>query len=145
MRAISEEVEIHASAERVWSILTDGARYPEWNPFILKLEGELRPGGRLDVLLRPPGSRAMGFHPNVLAFRGPRELRWLGHVGVRGIFDGEHSFELIDGSAGSVRFIQSERFSGVLVPLFGTVIRRAKEGFGLMNAALKARAENTDG
>jgi uncharacterized protein YndB with AHSA1/START domain len=34
MKELHSEIEIDASAERVWAILTDFASYPRWNPFI---------------------------------------------------------------------------------------------------------------
>jgi uncharacterized protein YndB with AHSA1/START domain len=34
MKELHTEIEIDASAERVWDILTDFASYPQWNPFI---------------------------------------------------------------------------------------------------------------
>ena len=43
--------------------------------------------------------------------------------------------------AGGVRFVHRERFRGILVPLFGGVIRKAESGFEEMNQALKALAE----
>jgi uncharacterized protein YndB with AHSA1/START domain len=32
MRELRDEIEIEATPERVWEILTDFAAYPEWNP-----------------------------------------------------------------------------------------------------------------
>jgi hypothetical protein len=34
MRLIDTAIDIHASAARVWSILTDFSAYSAWNPFI---------------------------------------------------------------------------------------------------------------
>lgn len=70
-----------------------------------------------------------------------RELRWLGRVLLPGIFDGEHSFRIEPAGEGRVRFVQAERFSGVLVPLFGKTLEKTKAGFIAMNEALKERAE----
>jgi uncharacterized protein YndB with AHSA1/START domain len=36
MRHISHSIEIDASPERAWAILTDIQSFPSWNPFITK-------------------------------------------------------------------------------------------------------------
>jgi hypothetical protein len=75
-----------------------------------------------------------------------RELRWIGSLGVPGIFDGEHTFRIESISANRVRFVQEERFSGVLAPLILRVVRESTlQGFEAMNRALKSRAEGTTG
>lgn len=84
----------------------------------------------------------MTFRPRVLVAERPRELRWLGHLLAPGIFDGEHRFAIRPISANRVLFEQSERFTGLLVPLFRRKLDRdTKRGFEQMNAALKQRAE----
>jgi uncharacterized protein YndB with AHSA1/START domain len=42
MREIRTEIDIRASTDRVWEVLTDLERYPEWNPFITRAGGDLR-------------------------------------------------------------------------------------------------------
>jgi hypothetical protein len=138
---ISREIEIDASPEAVWAVLADTNAYPEWNPFVRRLEGDLTTGAKLEARIEAPGGRAMTFRPTVLAAEPGRELRWLGRVLLPGVFDGEHSFRLEPLAGGRTRFVQSERFSGVLVrPLRGT-LAKTERGFELMNEALKARVE----
>ncbi len=137
------EIEIHATPERVWNILTDFAAYPEWNPFIPRIEGSATVGSRLDVRLQPPGGRAMSFRPRVVAVEPAHELRWLGHLAVPGLFDGEHGFRIEAMGPDRVRFTQEERFSGFLVPVLLRMVRAGTiKGFEAMNQALKARAES---
>ena len=45
-RRISHAIEIEATPAAVWTILTDLESLPTWNPFILKIDGELRTGVR---------------------------------------------------------------------------------------------------
>jgi hypothetical protein len=144
MRELRTQIEVEATPERVWEILTDFDAYPEWNPFIQRIEGDAAPGSKLEVRIEPPGGRAMTFKPTVLEVAPGQELRWLGRVLAPGLFDGEHSLRIepIDGSR--VRFVQAERFTGVLVPVLGKSLEKTQRGFTAMNEALKRRAEATD-
>ena len=142
MKTLHTAIEIDAPAERVWGILTDLAAYPAWNPFIRRIAGDLAPRARLEVRLEPPGGMAITLRPAVLAVDAGRELRWLGSLGVRGLFDGEHRLALEPLGAGRVRFVQEEQFTGVLVPFLARSLEQhTRPGFLAMNRALKARAE----
>lgn len=140
MRLIDTDVEIAAPPLRVWNVLTDFARFPEWNPFIVRIDGSPEPGARLRVEIKPPGRSAMAFSPTVLAARPGKELRWRGRLLLPGIFDGEHAFEL-EQRGNICAFRQSERLTGLLVPLLGGALAATERGFQAMNIALKKRAE----
>jgi len=75
MKEIRTEIEIEASAERIWQTLTDFAAFPEWNPFIRRASGEVKTGARLEVYIQPSGARGMTFRPTVLKAEPNRELR----------------------------------------------------------------------
>jgi hypothetical protein len=142
MKTLHTQIDIDAPAERVWDALTNIADYPTWNPFMPHLAGTLAPGERLEVRLEPPGGAAMTFRPTVLAVEPSRELRWVGRLLIPGLFDGEHQFEIHPLGPGRVRFVQKERFTGVLVPLFARSLDdHTLCGFNAMNAALKERVE----
>jgi hypothetical protein len=138
-------ITINARPEKVWSILTDFSRYPEWNPFIKSITGIAEPGRTITARIEPPGSAGMTFKPVVLTFEPNREFRWLGHLLVKGLFDGEHSFELTENPDGTTRFVQREKFTGILVPLFQKQLdRNTKSGFELMNGKLKELSESRE-
>ncbi len=141
-KEIRTEIVIQASPEKVWAILTDFGKYPEWNPFIKSVTGEVAVGKKISILLAPPESSEMTFSPTVLAFEPNKELRWLGHFWFTGLFDGEHKFELIDNGNGTTTFRQSEEFGGILVMFFSTTLDvNTVNGFKLMNEKLKELAE----
>jgi hypothetical protein len=142
MRELHSEIEIQASPERVWEVLTDLAAYREWNPFIVRAAGQPVVGGRLELHMRLPGRRPTTFRPVVLAAEPGRQLRWLGRLLVPGLFDGEHGFTLEAAGPGRVRLTQRERFRGLLArPVMARIAKPTQEGFHQMNQALKARAE----
>lgn len=141
-KQLRAEIEIDATPERVWQILTDFAAYPDWNPFITRASGTARVGQHLTNRLQPPGGRAMTFRPTVLEADPGRRLRWLGRLLVPGVFDGEHSFTIQPLGERRVRFIQQEQFRGILVPLLARSLdQRTLPAFEQMNQALKRRAE----
>jgi len=141
MKQIETEILINAAPARVWSILTDFEHHPTWNPFIKSISGEQVPGEKLTVFMQPPDGSGMTFKPVVLVFTENKEFRWKGKLGVSGIFDGEHYFKLIDQHNGQTKFIHGEKFSGILIPFMGAILNQTKDGFELMNQALKAESE----
>ncbi|MGE4294568.1 MAG: SRPBCC family protein [Campylobacterales bacterium] len=137
---INTEILIRATPERIWAILTDFARYGEWNPFIKQISGKAEAGAKLIVRIQPPGKGAMTFKPTVLEAAPGRKLEWLGHLWIPGLFDGRHSFT-IEPAENGCHLIHSETFSGLLLPLVKNSLDATRAGFEAMNAALKARAE----
>ncbi len=141
-KEISSQILIHASPEKIWLILSDFINYPNWNPFIVSIAGELKKGAHISVKLKPEGSSAMQFTPEILELENNKVFCWKGKLGIKGLFDGEHRFELKPNQNGDTLFIQSEKFSGILVPLFRKMIDSAtKRSFESMNNKLKQLAE----
>lgn len=139
------ELEIEAPPARVWSVLTDFSAYHEWNPFITTVTGDARVGERLVVTMNPPESDEASFSPRVLVVDPPYELRWRGHLLVKGIFDGEHFFQCKETPSGTTRFVHGEDFGGFLVKFVGNKLRNVARGFVYMNEALKRRVEGRPG
>ena len=144
MKELRTEIEIQASDQRLWQLLTDFANFPQWNPFIRQAKGEAKVGARLEILIQPSGTTGMTFKPVVLNVEPNRELRWLGRLLMPGLFDGEHIFTIETLQANRIRFTQREVFTGLLVPLFASSLNTdTRRGFEEMNQALKSRAQQT--
>ncbi len=135
------QIDIHATPAQIWRVLTDFASYPEWNPFIRQIEGEVVAGERLRIRIQPPGQGAMRFTPRLVEVAPEQSLRWLGHWLVPGLLDGEHHFELLPQGPGTTRLVHSETFSGLIVGLLRRRLAHTRQGFEAMNHSLKTRAE----
>jgi hypothetical protein len=141
-KEIKTQIQINASPEKVWQVLTDFENQGKWNPFIRSITGSVNKGNKIKVVLGPQGSKPMTFKPTVLAFDQNREFRWLGNLLFPGIFDGEHIFQLLENEDGSTTFIHGEKFKGILVGLMAKKLdTEIKTGFEGMNQALKGQVE----
>lgn len=142
MDELYSDIEIDAPTGVVWRLLADLDRYAEWNPFMQRAGGQLQVGEQIEVYLKPPDGMGMTIKPRLLEVQPGRELRWLGHLGLPGLFDGEHIFALEPLDDGRVCFVQRERFRGILASLLLRWIGQdTLAGFEAMNRALKAEAE----
>jgi hypothetical protein len=134
--------EIEAPAEHVWQILTDFARYPEWNPFIRRIDGEPVRRAPLNLLIQPDGARARRFRPRIVTFRPPKELRWRARARLPGLFQGEHRFVVEHLGPERSRLIHEQRVRGLVVPFLRAHLEApVRRGFDAMNVALKQLAE----
>lgn len=141
MKKIETEILINSKPEKVWEVLTNFEKHSEWNPFIQSISGIPKTGEQLLVKIQPPDGQLMTFKPLVLRFEQNKEFRWLGKLLFKGLFDGEHYFKLSGNDNGTTRFIHGEKFSGLLVGLLGKTLDKTKNGFELMNEAIKNECE----
>ena len=141
MKELRTEIEIQASPEKVWQILTALDKWPEWNPFISSALGKAEVGAKVDISV-PSGSKKMVLHCKVIRVEPNRELCWKYHVLLPALFEGEHSFTIEPLGSNRVHFIDREIFHGWLVPLQAKDIdTNSRGGFEAMDKALKARVE----
>ena len=142
MKELNNELEINASAERVWHVLTDFAQFPQWNPFIQRVSGEPTTGAQLEVRIQPSGTHGTTIRPTVLKAEQNRELRWIGHWLTPGLLDDEHIFTIEPLAADRVRFTQREIFTGFFAAFHARSRNTdTRRGFREMAQALKLRAE----
>jgi len=142
MKHIQTDITIAADSKTVWEVLTNFENYPNWNPFIKSITGEVIKGGKLQTEITPPNRKLMKFTPTLLTVDPEKELRWLGSGPIKGLFDGEHYFKIIDQGNGTVKFEHGEVFTGILVGLMPKVLVDTKLGFEQMNDAFKEVCES---
>lgn len=137
MKHLYTEIVIDQPLKNVWQALTDFEKYPQWNSFLTKVDGELRVGSRLKVCATPPRSVSRVFYPVILSVNEGHEFRWLGQLFLPGILDGEHIFTLKVLDKNKTLFIHREEFSGLIVPLHQRVrLAGTRKGFIAMNEDL---------
>ncbi|MEU9201030.1 SRPBCC domain-containing protein [Streptomyces sp. NPDC048332] len=143
---LTTSIEIEASSDEVWQVLTDLPAYPQWNPFMTSIEvtsqgHRLEEGATLRNVMHDRTGDSV-FTPEVLTLEPGRELRWLGRMGPGWIADGEHRFVIEEIGDGRVRLTQSEAFTGVAVPFAKGKLRTdTLPQFRAMNEALARRVE----
>jgi hypothetical protein len=139
---IEASMRIESSPERVWQVLTAFEEYRRWNPFIEDVDGDLRVGARLNVVLHPPGGARFAGPATVRVATAPVELSWVQRFTFPGLFDREHTFVIRHENARSCRFLHRMSCSGVLLPLLWPGLEsKLTQGCEAMNAALKQSAE----
>ncbi len=137
---IRTEVEIAAPAAQVWRVLTDFPRYPEWNPFMSAVEGDLVEGNRLRVTLTAADGSEWREKPTIIRVQPERELRLSRHMLFAGLFDSEHFFQL-QSRDGATVLVHAGNFGGLLLSYMGRTVTQRARGFVGMNQALKKRVE----
>lgn len=134
---IETKITINSTSSEVWKVFSDFSNYPNWNPFVKSLTGDIKEGSQISIVLPD-----MNFKPTVLKFEKDKELRWVGKLLFKGLFDGEHYFCLEDNGNGTTSFVHGENFSGILVgPFKKKLMNETRNGFIEMNEKLKEQVE----
>jgi hypothetical protein len=142
LEQIRTEIEINSPPLRVWEILTDFVRYPQWNPFILEIKGVVSPGATVPYRFEFPRGLRVWAHAKILQFEPEKELRWTAHFLTPSVFNGEHYFTITPTSGSNSVFRHGEIFSGLTLPIVWPILRAyGPEIYESLNKALKQRAE----
>ena len=135
------EVEIDAPVSHVYRVLTDFFSYPDWNPFLTSISGELAVGQHLNVEMSLPEGKTYLLEPRVTQVTENAELAWCGRFVFPALLEAEHFFKLSERGAALTRVVQGQNFSGFLLRFAGHELTLAARGCVYMNQALKKRAE----
>lgn len=140
MKEYHTEIVIDAPREKVWGVLTDFDAYPEWNPLVEWLKGDLREGGAIEMFIKPLDR---SFKATLKTFKDGTEFAWLGVQGAAWIVSGEHYYRLEDVDASTTKLLHGEYFRGIGTAFIGrSLLERMESTFNEHNRALKERVEN---
>ena len=130
---------IHASPDRVWSLLTDAAAFPRWNSTVTSIEGQIAEGQTLT--LKVPTAPERTFKPKVSRVEPGRSMIW--SDGMAPMFKGVRTFTLTPNADGSTEFSMKEEFSGLMLPMIKGSLPDFAPVFEAYAADLKRAAEGS--
>ena len=139
MKYFEAESVINAAPEKVWPVLTDGARFPEWDSGIDRVEGTIAPGATIKLYVKVDPGRA--FPLKVSQFAPPRRMVFTGGMPL-GLFKGVRTYTLRP-EGGGTRFHMREEYTGPLLPMIWGSIPNLGPSFQQFARGLKARVEQS--
>lgn len=128
---------IRAPADKIWKILMDTAKYPEWDPHCDRIEGAPALGTTLRAYTKLSPGRA--FPAKVTTLDAARKMVWTGGMPL-GLFKGERTF-LLEPADGGTAFTVREAFTGPLLFMLRRSIPDMTGPFRDFADGLKRRAE----
>ncbi len=129
---------IQASPDAIWSILTDGSKYGDWDSGVERVKGKIAKGEKITVVSKISPGQA--FPLTVAEFIAPQLMVWSGGMPF-GLFKGVRTFSLEVKDQGTTRFTMREEFSGPLLPLIWGTMPDLGPSFEQFANGLKQRAE----
>ena len=124
---------IDADAATVWGILTNASDFANWNSTIVKLEGDIKTGEKIQLTSTLDPSRT--FKLKVKEMVPNEKLVW-------GDGLGERVYTLVKEGSGT-RFTMTERIGSFMFPMFAGKIPSFDESFEKFTADLKKTAEGS--
>ena len=138
------QITIKSSPAEVWSMLTDVDKYPEWHPYIKKIEGKLDKQSKIKVTYKKNDTEEGVFSAYIIDNEVNKKLSWGGSLGF--IFNAKHYYSIEAVGTDSVKLIQGEYWRGVFGGMYGKKIYvDTARKFELMNNKLKFILENKAG
>ncbi len=131
---------INAGPEKVWSVLTDGDKFAEWDSGIDRVEGKIAPGSTIRLYVKVNPGRA--FPLKVTSFAPPSRMVFTGGMPL-GLFKGVRTYTLGPDGSGGTRFQMREEYTGPLLGMIWKTIPDLGPSFQQFANGLKARAETT--
>jgi hypothetical protein len=144
MLTAEASVEIAAPIERVWQIMLDTARYGEWNPFVVRIEGEARMGGELMLHVRWPSGGGAKSPERITQLEPPASgramlvYRFEGLLASIGAVSGDR-VQSLEAVGDRTRYFTREEFRGWLS--WALPLAKVQAGFDAHAASLKSHAE----
>ena len=136
---VDVRINIKASQERIWNLLTNAGDYPKWNSTILSAQGRIALHEEIKVKTTLDATRT--YKLRVVEFSPPSRMVWTD--GTAPFLRGVRTFTLTQRLDGSTDFRRVDVYAGLLFPLVAGSLPDFKAVFELLAAELKAEAEKS--
>jgi hypothetical protein len=142
---ITATVEIAATPEHVWAVLTDLASYSQWHPVFRSVTGQLAAGSKLTITTtHPTTGRTMNAKVTVQTVEPDTELRWASKMAGLPISDRRF---LLSPSSGGTLLVQAGTYRGLggsrgRSRSTAKSISRIQDAYAAINQAIKQQAES---
>jgi hypothetical protein len=141
MKQYHTSITINGTLNNVWAALTRFKDYPDWNPIVGKLEGEMKAGNKISTYIVPLKET---YFPVLLRYDENREMLWRGAMGAKFLLAAKHYYRLEAISETQTELQHGEYFTGIfsyfLPKKFVSAMHTA---FKQHNILLKERIENS--
>lgn len=138
MKTYEAAIAIQASPEKVWEILRDTANYVNWDPDIIRVEGQMALGERIKFFTEFNPDQA--FVVKITVFEPNQKIVFTDGLPL-GLFKSERTHTLSSSVEGKTLVHTKETFSGLLFPFFGSKIPDLTDSLNAFVVGLKQRAE----
>ena len=140
-RVLESHVDVETTDSEAWNLLMDFESWHKWNQFIPIVNGRLKVGEALEIVVKSPGMKEMVFKPIVFDVQSKKSIVWGGGSLFKG-YRGMHHFIIEKIDDRSIRFKQIEIFEGLLVMFIGKMILKTAKGYAMMNDMFKNALES---
>lgn len=129
-------IEIKATPEIVWALLTKASDYPRWNSTVTSIEGNIVLGEKIKLKSTLDAKRT--FKLKVQEFDAEKKLVW-------GDGQGKRIYTITKTGNGVVSFSMNEKIGGLMFPLYAKMIPSFDQSFEQFAIDLKTESEKMMG
>ena len=137
-RELQTFIEIEASSEQVWQVLTDFEAWPDWNFADPGFSGELTEGAKVELTTAAPSGKTDQVKITLTSVVPNRQLSWESSMPL--LFKARHVYRIEAQESGCTLYNEAD-FGGLLVPFIGKQLP-TEEMFNETNRRLKERVES---
>ncbi len=140
MKQYHTKIRIDRPLKEVWSFLSDFGKYPDWNPLVGNLVGDIQEGGKIKTLILP---LKRTFVATLLSYKKEQEIVWQGKQIAKFLLAGKHYYRLVPLNENQTELQHGEYFTGLFSNFISSsLLKKMEDGFVLHNKELKKQLEH---
>ena len=129
-------INIKATADKVWAIMTNAADFPRWNSTVKSIEGRIASGETIKLVAVISPTRT--FNLNIIEFVPEKKMVW---SDGNAMFKGVRTYTVTPKPDGSTDFTMSEEYTGLMMPMIAGSLPDFIPTFEQYTSDLKKEAE----
>lgn len=135
-KSVRHEITINATPEKVWQVLTNTSEYPNWNPTMQLVKGDVKVGNQVTYKFTQDANNSYEVPITVKQIIPNELLNQAG--GYPFILAYNHKY-ILEPQGNGTKVIINEDYSGIGVNFWNPA--PVEKAYGTLNEALKKRAE----